>query len=114
MNAIGLTTPMGKVQQLQEKLGHAAKISKSRKFHALYDKVHRMDVLREAWHRVRANKGAAGIDGETLADIAKIGEDRFLTECQERLLRKTYHPQPYAATISRRKTDESVRSASQR
>ncbi|MBW5449472.1 group II intron reverse transcriptase/maturase [Cohnella sp. CFH 77786] len=94
MNAIWLTTPREKVQQLQEKLGHAAKTSKSRKFHALYDKVHRLDVLQEAWRRVRANKGAAGIDGETMADIAKIGEDRFVAECQERLLKKSYHPQP--------------------
>ncbi|MFC4602002.1 group II intron reverse transcriptase/maturase [Cohnella hongkongensis] len=94
MNAKWLTTPKEKVQQLQKKLGHAAKISKSRKFHALYDKVQRLDVLEEAWRRVRANKGAAGIDGETLADIEKIGEDRFLAECQERLMKKSYHPQP--------------------
>lgn len=94
MNALWLTTPKEKVQQLQRKLGHAAKTSKSRKFHALYDKVHRLDVLQEAWRRVRANKGAAGIDGETMADIAKNGEDRFIAECQERLLKKTYHPQP--------------------
>lgn len=94
MNALRLTTPMEKVQQLQEKLGHAAKTSKSRRFHALYDKVCRMDVLREAWRRVRANKGAAGIDGETMADIAKIGEDRFVAQCQERLLSNRYRPQP--------------------
>lgn len=94
MNALRLTTPMEKVQQLQTKLGHAAKTSKNRKFHALYDKVCRMDVLQEAWRRVRANKGAAGIDGETLADIAKIGEDRFLQDCQERLLKKIYRPHP--------------------
>lgn len=94
MNATRLTTPKEKVQQLQEKLGHAAKTSKSRKFHALYDKVHRLDVLQEAWRRVRANKGAAGIDGETMADIAKTGEDRFLAECQEGLQKKSYRPQP--------------------
>jgi RNA-directed DNA polymerase len=94
VNAKWLTTPKEKVQQLQEKLGHAAKTSNSRKFHALYDKIYRLDVLREAWRRVRANKGAAGIDGETMADIAKIGEDRFVAECQERLLKKSYHPQP--------------------
>lgn len=94
MNAKWLTTPKEKVQQLQEKLGHAAKTSKSRKFHALYDKIHRLDVLQEAWRRVRANKGAAGIDGETMADIARIGEDRLLAECQERLMKKSYRPQP--------------------
>ncbi len=94
MNAKWLTTPKEKVQQLQEKLGHAAKTSKSRKFHALYDKVHRKDVLQEAWRRVRANKGAAGVGGETMTAIAKIGEDRFLAECQERLVNKSYRPQP--------------------
>jgi RNA-directed DNA polymerase len=94
VNAVGLTTPKEKVQQLQEKLGHAAKTSKSRKFHALYDKVCRTDVLGEAWRRVRANKGAAGIDGETMADIAKMGEDQFVKECQARLLKKIYRPQP--------------------
>ncbi len=94
MNAAGLMTPKEKVQQLQEKLGHAAKTSKSRKFHALYDKVSRTDVLWEAWRRVRANKGAAGVDGETLADIAKMGEARFVHDCQQRLLEKRYHPQP--------------------
>jgi len=94
VNAQRLTTPAEKVQQLQEKLGHAAKRSRSRRFHALYDKVCRTDVLWEAWRRIRANKGAAGVDGETLADIAKMGEDRFVAECQERLVRKSYRPQP--------------------
>ncbi|MFC3252276.1 group II intron reverse transcriptase/maturase [Paenibacillus sepulcri] len=94
MIAKWLTTPREKVQQLQEKLGHAAKISKRRKFHALYDKVHRLDVLQEAWRRLRANKGAAGVDGETMADIAKIGEDQFVAQCQEQLLKNSYRPQP--------------------
>ena len=94
MNAMRLTTPKEKVQQFQDKLGHAAKTSRSRKFHALYDKVYRADVLWEAWRRVRANKGSAGIDGETMADIAGMGEDLFVTECQERLKKKAYHPQP--------------------
>lgn len=89
-----LTTPMEKVQQLQGKLGHAAKTSKSRRFHALYDKVYREDVLWEAWRRVRANQGAAGVDGETLAGIAKMGEERFVAECQERLRKGKYRPQP--------------------
>jgi RNA-directed DNA polymerase len=116
VNALRLTTPTEKVQQLQEKLGHAAKTSKSRRFHALYDKVCRTDVLWEAWRRVRANKGAAGVDGETMADIAKIGEDRFVEECQEHLIysRTATAPNPYGVIISQRKTGGSVHLASQR
>jgi len=51
----------GNVQQLQEKLGYAAKENKKHRFHALYDKIY-LDILWEVWRRVRANKGAAGVD----------------------------------------------------
>ncbi|RAV04742.1 sensor histidine kinase [Paenibacillus sp. YN15] len=94
MNAKRLTTPTENVQKLQVKLGHAAKESKKRRFHALYDKVYRMDILWEAWRKVRANKGAAGVDGETLADIEKQGEHLFLHECQRLLKEGKYQPQP--------------------
>ncbi len=52
----------GNVRQLQRKLWAAAKQSPERRFHALYDRIHRGDVLREAWERVRDNRGAAGVD----------------------------------------------------
>lgn len=94
MNAKRLPTPKEKVQQLQTKLGHAAKENKKRKFHALYDKVYRWDVLCEAWKRVRANKGAAGVDAVTLADIEKQGIVLFLQECQQKVREGKYHPQP--------------------
>ncbi|WP_246021279.1 reverse transcriptase domain-containing protein [Paenibacillus lentus] len=51
-----LTTPKEKVQQLQEKLGHAAKENKKRKFHALYDKIHREDILREGCYSDNINE----------------------------------------------------------
>ncbi|WP_245251706.1 group II intron reverse transcriptase/maturase [Paenibacillus turicensis] len=89
-----LTTPKEKVQQLQEKLYYAAKENSKRKFHALYDKIYRTDTLQEAWRRVRVNKGASGVDGETLADIEKLGVDRFLQDCEKRLKARDYHPQP--------------------
>jgi RNA-directed DNA polymerase len=88
VNAKRLTTPKENAQQLQEKLGHAAKENKKRRFHALYDKVYRMDILREAWRRVKANKGSAGVDGETLMDIEKRGEHIFLHECHHEGLNK--------------------------
>ena len=94
MNAIRLTTPTEKVRELQEKLGYAAKASKKRRFHALYDKVYRWDVLQEAWRRVKANKGASGIDHQTLTDIEKIGVDAFLLECQRELIEGKYRPLP--------------------
>lgn len=94
MNAEWLTTPKEKVPQLQEKLGHAAKENKKRRFHALYDKVYRRDVLWEAWKRVKANKGAAGIDGETLQAIEEIGVFRFLMDGEARLRENRYQPQP--------------------
>ncbi|MEK4249305.1 group II intron reverse transcriptase/maturase [Paenibacillus sp. FSL W7-1287] len=94
MNAKRLTTPKEKVQQLQEKLGHAAKENKKRKFHALYDKIYAWNTLGEAWNRVRANKGAAGVDGETLANIEKIGVEAFLHDCQKQLEQGNYHPEP--------------------
>jgi len=94
VNANRLTTPKEKVQQLQEKLGHVAKENSKRKFHALYDKVYRGDVLCEAWRRVKANKGAAGVDAMTLADVEEQGEMNFLKDCERALKEGNYHPRP--------------------
>jgi RNA-directed DNA polymerase len=94
VNAKRLTTPREKVQQLQRKLCHAAKENKKRKFHALYDKVYREDILIEAWRRVRSNKGSAGVDAVTIAEIERQGEMEFLRECQQVLREGNYQPQP--------------------
>ena len=51
-----------------------------RRFHALFDKVHRSDVLDRAWEDVRRNRGAAGIDRVTLADVEEYGVSRLLGE----------------------------------
>lgn len=83
-----------KVRQLQMKLGHAAKANKKRRFHALYDKVTRWDVMSTAWARVKANKGAAGIDEQTLADILKMGSGEFLIDCIQHLEDGKYRPSP--------------------
>ena len=59
----------GKVRRLQRRLWAAAKQSEDRRFHALYDRICRGDVLWEAWDRVKVNRGAAGVDRVTLAYV---------------------------------------------
>jgi group II intron reverse transcriptase/maturase len=86
--------PAEKVRRLQHALYVAAKRSRTRRFHALYDRIYRGDVLVEAWRRVKANRGAAGIDGETLAMIERGGVGEFLREIQQRLRTGKYWPQP--------------------
>lgn len=85
---------MSKVQELQQKLGAAAKRSRERKFYLLYDKVHRRDILREAWSRVRANGGAPGLDGKTFESIEEHGVEKFLDEIEEDLKAGEYFPKP--------------------
>ena len=58
-----------KIQDLQARLSRAAKQTLDRKFGALYDKMYRRDVLMEAWRRVRANKGAPGVDEQDFETI---------------------------------------------
>ena len=86
--------PPVKVRKLQRRLYIAAKRNRERRFHALYDRIWRSDVLLEAWERVRSNKGAAGIDGVTLAMIEQQGVAQFLRELQATLRAGTYRPQP--------------------
>ena len=85
---------MDKVRELQRKLFTAAKRSQGRRFHALYDRIQRSDVLLEAWKRVRANGGAAGIDGESIAKIEADGVPTFLESIQLQLREGTYRPRP--------------------
>lgn len=84
--------PADKVRQLQRRLWAAAKRSKGRRFHALYDRIYRRDVLWEAWKRVRRNRGAAGVDAETIADVEQYGVDRFIEEIGAALRAGTYRP----------------------
>ena len=86
--------PIDKVRELQRKLYTAAKRNRKRRFHALYDRIWRGDVLREAWKRVRANHGAAGIDGETFTAIEASGVDSFLDTIQQQLREGKYRPSP--------------------
>jgi len=84
-----------KVRRLQNRLWAAAKQSEGRRFHALYDRIYRSDVLWEAWDRVRANRGAAGVDHLTIAAVEDdYGVERLLGELQADLRAGSYHPAP--------------------
>ena len=71
-----------------------AKSGKRRRFHALYDRICRSDVLWEAWKRVRSNKGAAGVDETTLRSIEEQGVTQFLEGIQADLKAGRYRPSP--------------------
>jgi group II intron reverse transcriptase/maturase len=81
------------VRQLQRRLWVASKRSPTRRFHALYDRIHRLDVLWEAWRRVRHNRGAAGLDATSLADVEQYGVELFLEELGDELRAGAYLPQ---------------------
>ena len=82
------------VRQLQRRLWVAAKQSPERRFHALIDRMWRRDVLHEACRRVERNRGAAGVDRVTLADVEQYGVEQMLDELQATLRAGTYRPQP--------------------
>src|SRR3954447_16271974 len=86
------TTKQDQVRDLQRTLYRAAKADPGRRFHALYDKVYRRDVLERAWESVRANRGAAGIDRQTIADVERYGVDRLLDELAADLRAASFRP----------------------
>lgn len=92
MNAKANNT-IEKVRQLQRNLYQSAKKGR-RRYHAIYDKVYREDVLKEAWKRVKAKKGAGGIDGVTLSDVENYGVEKFLKEIRESLMEGSYKAPP--------------------
>ena len=85
-------TASTKVQRLQRALHAKAKEAPGLRFYSLSDKVWRDDVLAVAWQMVRRNGGAAGIDGETVADIEAFGVERWLEELARDLKAGTYRP----------------------
>jgi group II intron reverse transcriptase/maturase len=83
-----------RVRALQHALYRAAKADPGRRFHVLFDKVYRRDVVQRAWEQVRRNRGAAGIDRTTLADVEQYGVDRLLDELVTDLRSGRYRPSP--------------------
>src|SRR5260370_17729508 len=83
------------VRQLQRTLYRTSKQSKAVKFYSLHDKVWRTDVLREAWEQVKANRGAPGVDGESIEGLVSRGEEEaMLSRLQQELRTKTYRFRP--------------------
>ena len=99
MNVKKTNNTIEKVRKLQRKLYLAAKLNSKRRFHAVYDKVYRKDILAEAWKRVKANGGAGGIDRISIADIEKKGIDEFLEEIQQELIEGSYQAKPVRRTF---------------
>ena len=84
-----------KVRGLQRRLWTVAKQQQDRRFHALFDRIYRGDVLWEAWERVGRNRGAAGVDRVTLAFVQEdYGVARLLGELQADLRSGSYRPAP--------------------
>ncbi len=87
-------TGSASVRKLQTVLHARAKEEPGRRFHALADKVWRDDFLLAAWELVRRNGGAAGVDGETVADVGAYGVERWIGELSRDLRDGTYKPSP--------------------
>jgi group II intron reverse transcriptase/maturase len=88
-----LSTPKS-VQKLQTALHAKAKAEAGYRFYALYDKIHREDILAHAWAQCRSNKGAPGVDGQDFADVEADGVQRWLGELALALREETYRPDP--------------------
>jgi RNA-directed DNA polymerase len=83
-----------RVRALQRVLYRCAKQDRDRRFHALFDKVARSDVMERAWGEVRANRGAPGIDGVTIEEIDGSGAGEFLEALAAGLRAGSYQPRP--------------------
>jgi RNA-directed DNA polymerase len=86
--------PPKTVEKLQTALHAKAKAVPSYRFYLLHDKLYRWDILAHAYERCKANKGAAGVDGQTFADIEALGERSWLEALAKELKDKTYQAAP--------------------
>lgn len=89
---MSLATPQA-VQKLQTALHAKAKATPTYRFYSLYDKITRADVLRHACACCRTNGGAAGVDGQTFADVEAYGVELWLADLTHQLQGRSYRPQ---------------------
>jgi RNA-directed DNA polymerase len=89
-----ITLSTDKTRELQRKLYLAAKRSRERRFHALYDRIFRPDILWRAWEEVRRNGGSAGVDGTTIEDVEQEGVAQLLSQIGQDLKAGKYRPSP--------------------
>jgi retron-type reverse transcriptase len=95
--SVSETEGVDKVRALQRVLYRSAKQQPHRRFHALYDKVARSDVLWRAWAEVAKNQGAPGVDGVSITSIADggvVGVRACLDGLSQQLRDRTYRPRP--------------------
>ena len=94
MHTVRSIPPQDKSRELQRKLYLTAKRNRNRRFHALYDRIFRPDILSQAWEEVRRNDGSAGVDGVSIEDVEREGVERFLCQIAQDLKAGTYRPRP--------------------
>ena len=94
MHAERPTPSQDKTRELLRELYLAAKRCRNRRFHALYDRIFRPDILWRAWEEVRRNGGSAGVDGVTIEEVEREGVERFLDQSAQDLKTGKYRPQP--------------------
>lgn len=87
-------TRIDKIQAFQRKLYEKAKAEPKYRFYSLYDKTYRIEILEEAYRRVRANGGASGVDGVTIEEIESQGRTEYLAVLQRELKEEKYEPKP--------------------
>lgn len=87
-----------KVRDFQNRLYLTAKADRKRKYYAMYDKIYREDILKEAWARVKGNGGSGGIDNVSIADVKAYGEEKLLKEIAEELRTEQYRCKPVRRT----------------
>jgi RNA-directed DNA polymerase len=91
-------------RRLQRKLYRAAKQRPARRFHALYDKVHRTDILWRAWQEVAKKRGAPGVDAASIEAIEAQGVESFLNELRAELMTEVYRPLPVRRVMIPKRT----------